>query len=56
MATARLYTPTGEEKGTVDLPEWAFGSRIHRHVMWEVVRNYLATCGRVRPRSKPARL
>ncbi len=42
MATAKLYTPAGEERGTVELPEWAFGSRIHRHVMWEVVRNYLA--------------
>lgn len=41
MATAKLYTPAGEEKGTVDLPDWAFGSKIHRHVMWEVVRNYL---------------
>ena len=42
MATAKLYTPAGEEKGTVDLPDWAFGSKVHRHVMWEVVRNYLA--------------
>jgi large subunit ribosomal protein L4 len=42
MATAKLYAPTGEEKGTVELPEWAFGSRIHRHVMWEMVRNYQA--------------
>jgi large subunit ribosomal protein L4 len=42
MATAKLYAPTGEEKGTIELPEGAFGSRIHRHVMWEVVRNYLA--------------
>ncbi len=42
MATAKLYAPTGEEKGTIELPEATFGSRIHRHVMWEVVRNYLA--------------
>jgi len=42
MPNAKLYAPTGEEKGTVDLPDWAFGSRIHRHVMWEVVRNHLA--------------
>lgn len=42
MATAKLYAPTGEEKGTIELPEGTFGSRIHRHVMWEVVRNYLA--------------
>jgi len=42
MPTAKLFTPTGEEKGTIELPEWAFGSKIRRHVMWEVVRNYLA--------------
>ncbi len=42
MATAKLYAPTGEEKGTIELPEATFGSPIHRHVMWEVVRNYLA--------------
>lgn len=42
MATAKLYAPTGEEKGTIELPEATFGSRIHRHAMWEVVRNYLA--------------
>jgi len=42
MATAKLYAPTGEEKGTIELPEATFGARIHRHVMWEVVRNYLA--------------
>lgn len=42
MPNAKLYAPTGEEKGTVDLPDWAFASRIHRHVMWEVVRNHLA--------------
>jgi len=42
MPTAKLYAPTGEQKGTIELPEWAFGSRIQRHVMWEVVRNHLA--------------
>ncbi len=42
MPTAKLYSPAGEEKGTIDLPEWAFGSKIRRHAMWEVVRNYLA--------------
>ena len=42
MATAKLYAPTGEEKGTIELPEATFDSRISRHVMWEVVRNYLA--------------
>ena len=42
MATAKLYAPTGEEKGTVTLPEWAFGAPIHRHSMWEVVRSYLS--------------
>ncbi len=42
MPSAKLYAPTGEEKGTIDLPEWAFGSAIRRHAMWEVVRNFLA--------------
>ncbi|MBD3162687.1 MAG: 50S ribosomal protein L4 [Candidatus Eisenbacteria bacterium] len=42
MATAKLYAPSGEEKGTVDLPAWAFDAPIHRHAMWEVVRAYLA--------------
>lgn len=42
MPSAKLYAPTGEEKGTIDLPEWAFGSVIRRHAMWEVVRNFLA--------------
>jgi large subunit ribosomal protein L4 len=42
MPSAKLYAPTGEEKGMIDLPEWAFGSSIRRHVMWEVVRNFLA--------------
>lgn len=42
MITAKLFTPAGEEKGTVELPDWAFGSPINRHVMWEVVRSYLA--------------
>lgn len=42
MATAKLYTPSGEEKGSVDLPAWAFGVPINRHVMWEAVRNFLA--------------
>ena len=42
MPNAKLYAPTGEQKGTIELPEWAFGSRIHRHVMWEAVRNHLA--------------
>jgi large subunit ribosomal protein L4 len=42
VATAKLYAPTGEERGTVELPDWAFAQPIHRHAMWEVVRNYLA--------------
>ncbi|MFB3910016.1 MAG: 50S ribosomal protein L4 [Candidatus Eisenbacteria bacterium] len=42
MPTAKLYAPTGEQQGTIELPEWAFGSRIARHAMWEAVRNYLA--------------
>jgi large subunit ribosomal protein L4 len=42
MATAKLYAPTGQEKGTVELPDWAFASAIHRHAMWEAVRNFLA--------------
>jgi len=41
MITAKLYAPTGEEKGTIELPEEVFGTAIHRHAMWEVVRNHL---------------
>ncbi len=42
MATAKLFTESGEEKGTVDLPQGAFGAEPNTHVMWEAVRNYLA--------------
>lgn len=42
MASVTLYTPTGEQKGMIELPDWAFGARIHRHAMWEAVRSYLS--------------
>ena len=41
MPTATLRDPQGEEKGTVDLPAAFFESKIHRHVMWQVVTAYL---------------
>ncbi len=42
MAEAKLFSPTGEAKGEVALPDAAFGIEPNRHVMWEAVRNYLA--------------
>jgi large subunit ribosomal protein L4 len=42
MAVAKLFAPTGEERGEVDLPAGVFGIEPNRHVMWEAVRNHLA--------------
>jgi large subunit ribosomal protein L4 len=42
MASAKLFAPSGQQQGTVELPDWAFASPIHRHAMWEAVRNFLA--------------
>ncbi len=42
MATAKLYSSTGESKGTVDLPADLFEQPVHRQALYEAVRNYLA--------------
>ncbi len=42
MATAKLYSGTGEVKGSVDLPTALFGQPVHKQALYEAVRNYLA--------------
>jgi len=42
MATAKLFTTTGEAKGSVDLPGALFDQPVHRQALYEVVRGYLA--------------
>ena len=42
MATAKLYSSTGEQKGSVDLPATLFEQPVHRQALYEAVRNYLA--------------
>ncbi len=42
MATAKLFTSTGEQKGTVDLPAALFEQPVHRQALYEAVRCYLA--------------
>jgi large subunit ribosomal protein L4 len=42
MATAKLYSSTGEAKGSVDLPAELFEQPVHRQALYEAVRNYLA--------------
>ncbi len=41
MPTATLRDSKGLERGMVELPENLFGAKIHRHLMWQVVTNYL---------------
>ncbi len=42
MATANLYSETGEAKGTVELPAALFEQPVHRQALYETVRCYLA--------------
>jgi large subunit ribosomal protein L4 len=42
MATANIYSRTGESVGTVDLSEELFGQKVHKQALYEAVRNYLA--------------
>ena len=42
MATATLYNKTGEDLGTVDLPDSLFSQQVHKQSLYESVRNYLA--------------
>lgn len=40
--TLPLYTQTGEQQGTIELPESIFGIEPHEHAMYLAVRVYLA--------------
>lgn len=42
MATANLYDRSGENLGTVDLPDSLFGQQVHKQALYESVRCYLA--------------
>ncbi len=42
MATAKLYSENGQEKGTVDLPASLFEQPVRRQALYDAVRNYLA--------------
>jgi len=42
MAKANLYSASGEAKGEVDLPGSLFEQPVHRHAVYEAVRNFLA--------------
>jgi len=42
MATANLYSRTGEAKGTVELPDALFAQPVHRQALYEAVKCYLA--------------
>ncbi len=42
MATAKLYSSTGEQKGSVDLSAALFEQPVHRQALYEAVRCYLA--------------
>lgn len=42
MATAKLFSDTGQQKGTVDLPTSLFAQPVNRQALYEAVRNYLA--------------
>lgn len=42
MATAKLYSGSGEKKGTVDLPASLFAQPVNRQALYEAVRCYLA--------------
>ena len=42
MATANLFSGSGEAKGTVELPAALFEQPVHRQALYETVRNYLA--------------
>jgi large subunit ribosomal protein L4 len=42
MASANLYSSTGEAKGTLDLPDQLFAQPIHEQALYEAVRCYRA--------------
>ncbi len=42
MATAKLFSETGQEKGAVELPASLFEQPVRRQALYDAVRNYLA--------------
>ena len=42
MSSVALYSPAGERKGSVELPENLIAERVHQHAIWEAVKGYLA--------------
>lgn len=42
MISAKLFTNTGDENGTTELPEKTFGEKVNDHVLWLSVCSYLA--------------
>ncbi len=42
MATANIYSRSGEQKGTVELPSALFAQPVHRQALYEAVRCYRA--------------
>lgn len=42
MATAKLYSGTGQERGTVDLPASLFDQPVRKQALYDAVRNFLA--------------
>ena len=42
MATANLYSRTGQQQGTLPLPDALFAQPVHRQALWESVKSYQA--------------
>jgi large subunit ribosomal protein L4 len=42
MATANLYSRTGQQTGTQPLPDALFAQPVHRQALWESVKSYQA--------------
>lgn len=42
MATAQTFDKTGNQQGSVDLPEQLFGAQVHEHLVHESVKAFLA--------------
>lgn len=42
VATAQCYDASGQEQGSVDLPESLFDAQVHEHLIHESVKAYLA--------------
>ena len=42
MATAQTFDATGNQQGSVDLPDNLFGAQVHEHMVHESVKSFLA--------------